>query len=709
MSEIKTLNLKLKCKVFEEVEYFPLTGTFDIEQKVSGFIYDRTYASSKNNLRTQIKDSIGGFEYNLIEGSTKKHWDGGLISGCSFEFFNKEKFKWTPRISEGQYTIFDKTKNFYSDASNCKLVESNEIVLPPNALENSIEIALYKRDNDYNNIPLYKWNYSEHDNVFNNKLYYNLTKSEESLIVNLNKFLVKNSYFDLESYSELLNVNNIDDFLENKGIGNDSFRLIYTNCFPILPGEIQLLSVLDNVIYEWTLVENINTIYEEDSNRFFQIDYERGIIKTSGLNILENFSIVSFNQNNKSLELNKNLDIWPTQGVFKFNDNYFSYEGKDKRFLHQIKSLSDSGLNFLKGEIISFAKQGYAAPKEETFYINYIACPRIDYQFYDSYRLDRNLNLKPLYMTKPNGILQISPQEKHVASILLECNKFLNNQNIYESLYLGNDTAILKATCFNGNGKPVNEVLVTFENLSEDLDLKFEGDSSSISNLTNVFGFTKTSILVPFSSSESLSLNSNQVDGNKIVFENISKMIAQDITLFQILAYNGIEKINQNQIAAYENLSSSYKPPLIERLVYRWNDEVLNPTSGLNGAYTIIKPIDSNSNSLTFDTDLPVCINENAESIVYKYKIYFSRVAKLQAKCIDPASGNLIKSNEILLRIDLPLHMKGINTLGIPYGFGFKNNIGDPELKVLGTGLGGANFITINPNVENIFNIRVSE
>ena len=45
----------------------------------------------------------------------------------------------------------------------------------------------------------------------------------------------------------------------------------------------------------------------------------------------------------------------------------------------------------------------------------------------------------------------------------------------------------------------------------------------------------------------------------------------------------------------------------------------------------------------------------------------------------------------------------------LPHLFGFKNNIGDQELKVLGTGLGGANFITINPNVENIFNMRVSE
>lgn len=711
MSEIITLKLKLKCKVFEEVEYFPLTGTYNIEEKVSGFIYDRTYASSKNNLRTQIKDTIGGFEYNLIEGSNKKHWDGGTISGCKFEFFNKEKFKWTPRISEGQYTVFDKSKNFFSDASACKVIESNEVVLPKNVLENSIEIALYKRDNDYNNIPLYKWSYSQHENVFNNKLLFDVVKNEDNVIVTLNKFFLKERFFDLENNSEILNNENIDNFLENKGIGNNSFRLIYSNYFPIMPNQIQLISVFENTIYEWSLVDNINLIYDQDEERLFQIDYERGIIKTSGLNILEDFYIVSFNESSRSLELNKNLDIWPSQGVFKFQNNFFSYEGKDKKILHQIKSLSNSPLNFNKGEIINFAKQGFAASKEETFYINYIACPRIDYQFYDAYRIEKNINLKPLYMTKSNGILQISPQEKHVSSILLECNKTLNSQNIYESLYLGNDTAILKATCLNGNGKPVNEVLVTFENLSEDLDLKFEGDSSSISNITNIFGFTKTSLLVPFSSAESLSLISNNVIDNQIVFEEniLSKMIAQEITLFQILAYNGIEKINQSEISNYQTLASSYKPPLIERLVYKWNDNILNPISKTNGAYTIIKPIESNASSLFFDTNLPVCINENPESIVYKYKIYFSRVAKLQAKCIDPASGNLVKSNEILLRIDLPLHMKGINTLGIPYGFGFKNNIGDSELKVLGTGLGGANFITINPNVENIFNIRVSE
>lgn len=701
MSEIKTIKVKIKCKVFEEIEYFPLTGTYNIEENTSGFVYDRTYASNKSNLRTQINTSIGGFEYNLIEGTNKKHWDGGIISGCKYDGLIKEKFKWVPKISEGQYTLFDKSKNFFSDTSCCKIIESNEVILPLNILENSIEIALYKRDNDYNNIQLYKWTYKEHQNIFNNSLHYNILRRENDYLITLNKFIVKDKFFPLEERSELITMENISSFLEEKGIGNDSSRIIYTNYFPIMKDQVQLFSVLDDVIYEWDLVDDINYIFEEDTRRCFEIDYEKGLIKTSGLNIQEEIKIIKFNNFNKTLEVDTDLKTWPNKGIFKSNNLFYSFNGRDKYSLHQIKNITnDEGILLERNHMISFCKQGYSAPKEEMFFLNYSASPRIDFSFYDSYRLENKINLKPIYMTKTNGILQISPQEKHVSSIELVASK--------DKIVLGNDTVYLTATCFNGNKKAVNDVLVTFSNLTEDINIKFEGDSSSISNLSNTFGFVKTSLLVPFSSSESLSLVSDNVNQNEIIFsEDLSKMIIQDITLFQILAYNGIEKIND--LNSYLNLDVDYKPELIERLVYKWKEDAINPATKENGAYTIVKPTETKTNSLVFDFNLLPCVNSNNESIIYKYKIYFSRVCKLQASCIDPATGNLIKSNEILLRIDLPLHMKGINTLGIPYGFGFKNNLGDAELKVLGTGLGGANFITINPSVQNIFNIRVSE
>lgn len=702
MSEIISVNIKLKCKVYEEIEYFPLTGTFNTEEKTSGFIYDRTYASSKDNIRTQITSTIGGFEYNLIEGTSKKHWDGGVVSGCNFEFLNKEKFKWTPRISEGQYTIYDKSKNFYTDAAICKSVESNTVSLPLNIMDNTIEISLYKRDNDYNNIPLYKWKYKEHNNIDDGNLYFDVSKNDTNTVVTLNKFLRKDLSFPLLERLELVNADNISNFLEEKGIGNNSQRIIYSNYFPILRGEIQLYSLIEDTIYEWDLIDNVSSIFNNDNERYFEVDYEKGIIRTSGLEINETINVIDFNKDSQSIYVDSLLDNWPSQGIVMINGSYYSYEGHEKYTLNQLKSLDNEEIILNKGDAIYFQKQGYSASENEKFYINYIAVPRIDFQIHEFYRLENKLNLKPLYMNKPNGILQISPQEKYVSRIELEVNK--------NEIFLGNDTANLKATCYNGNNKKIDDILITFNNLSTDIDLRFEGDSLSISEISNVFGFATTSLLAPYSSAEALSLSSNNVNGSELIFEQdaLSKLSIRDITLFQILAYNGIEKIND--VNEYLNLvTENYKPTLVERLVYRWNPNRKNPVNNNQGAYDIVKPIQTYSNGLKFDFDLPVCIDSNPDSLVYKYKIYFSRVCRLQATCIDPASGNLIKSNEILLRISLPLHMKGISTLGIPYGFGFKNNIGDQELKVLGTGLGGANFITINPNVENIFNMRVSE
>ena len=87
-------------------------------------------------------------------------------------------------------------------------------------------------------------------------------------------------------------------------------------------------------------------------------------------------------------------------------------------------------------------------------------------------------------------------------------------------------------------------------------------------------------------------------------------------------------------------------------------------------------------------------------------------MARIQCSCIDPATGNRIYSNSIDISLDLPIHLKGVNSLNIPYGFGIKKSEDDfdvngDNLRFLGTGLGGANFLTINPNVENILNLKL--
>ena len=69
------------------------------------------------------------------------------------------------------------------------------------------------------------------------------------------------------------------------------------------------------------------------------------------------------------------------------------------------------------------------------------------------------------------------------------------------------------------------------------------------------------------------------------------------------------------------------------------------------------------------------------------YKIMAPTNVKLHARCIDPATGYEIRSNEIKIKIDFPDYLKSES------GFRFKTE--DSEAS---GGFGGANFIAINPD-----------
>ena len=152
-------------------------------------------------------------------------------------------------------------------------------------------------------------------------------------------------------------------------------------------------------------------------------------------------------------------------------------------------------------------------------------------------------------------------------------------------------------------------------------------------------------------------------------------------------------------------------------VLYEWRDDVPHPLTGDDGAYYPVRPDDVHPTYLKFnDRHLPIpspTIHEDpwdptdpdylaARNLnLGGYIIVSSDIVSFYAWCKDPISGRRITSNEIKLRLDIPAYLNGVDqanpALPIPYGFTFVC-----EDFNVGTGIGGANFITINPKASGV-------
>ena len=240
MATVVSKDINLILNVYSKEKYFPLTGTYSTEEDISGFIYNRTKPLNSNISRNDLKTTIGGFEYNLIEGTLNDQWDGGVISGCELNKIQVNSTEWIPELKTGEYTVFDSTKHFYSSRSSSIILTEETTNIPLNSIS-TLDISLYKRDNEFNNIPFIKYNFVNED--FGSGYEYQIQDNagQTNIIVND----IAEAHINLiESIAvEERTLENYKAFSESKGSSiKDSYRVIYSNYFPIKPESLKLYS-----------------------------------------------------------------------------------------------------------------------------------------------------------------------------------------------------------------------------------------------------------------------------------------------------------------------------------------------------------------------------------------------------------------------------------------------------------------------------------
>jgi hypothetical protein len=165
-----------------------------------------------------------------------------------------------------------------------------------------------------------------------------------------------------------------------------------------------------------------------------------------------------------------------------------------------------------------------------------------------------------------------------------------------------------------------------------------------------------------------------EIGSDYVVIEGPEEFLLPDkVRLFKrsALKFNlSEEKTHDRILYSYSTEEEAYKPIKATRIIGEriYLDDVLLPIG-----------------SLTDDN-----------KIIAGYKLFFPELVTLQATAIDPATGSLIRSNLIKLKINFPGYLKGEN------GFKFIDSENDEE-----SALGGTNFLTINPEIPNVLNIIV--
>lgn len=672
------INYKIKAQVEEEIEYFPLTGIYSIEEEISGAAPDRVRIQQNTQARQAIKTSIGGYNYNLIEGSSNKHWDGGVINGCELQSLKINSTSITPFINTGVYTLYDKSKQLYSSHSSCKLLNDLNNLFDTSLIKTeSLSLNIFRRDEAYNNIPWINYKYSP-EVLPEEDYYFNFISPNLSI----------NRIYDANTWYE--DLTDITDKLEKNGKGNGASRTIYSKYFPLDLDNVQLYSITNGSgeVTTWTKVDSFIDS-NVSSEPLFIVNPERGILVTSGHSI-DTDKIYKFERypDSKSIFVYEDITGFPNQGMLLIGSTLYKYDGIKNNYIHHLSpvNLQDDYSDYDSASTFKFRLNGRNTSTEETFYINYKVCVRADYESDDAFRIPDNINLKPRYLNKSNGILQINCNEKHVSELKLSSNK--------TELRLGIDFISLSVNAFNNNGDNVPDIPVTFKVLQDDIKLLFEGDSYSITNITNLYGRASTSVTAPYDDSF-MRLYSKQTGSDSITIDDLNFNF-EDVTVFAQLRYNGIERIEDPaSYIAQRNQTEDYMPELVERLLYYKDGEVYKPlraASYANNNLNFSRPILSVWDSV-----------DNPDSLIYRYKIYYSRIASIQAYCIDPATGSKIFSKKLSITIKLPLHMQGVDiSTGYINGFQIKDSD-----KAIATGLGGVNYITINPEMTSTLSLRV--
>ncbi len=139
----------------------------------------------------------------------------------------------------------------------------------------------------------------------------------------------------------------------------------------------------------------------------------------------------------------------------------------------------------------------------------------------------------------------------------------------------------------------------------------------------------------------------------------------------------------------------------VRNIVYEFTNDYEHPITGEIGAYGPLKPDSIEGSVITYNNrTLTIPASADNTSNLGAYVVIAPTQIALQASGQDPITGATIQSNILRFELNLPSFLVGVDDSGVlpvPKGFTFITDESN-----VGAGLGGANFITVNPQATGI-------
>lgn len=136
-------------------------------------------------------------------------------------------------------------------------------------------------------------------------------------------------------------------------------------------------------------------------------------------------------------------------------------------------------------------------------------------------------------------------------------------------------------------------------------------------------------------------------------------------------------------------------------ILYEYSVGYQHPVTGAAGAYGPVHPSSVSGTTLTFTgRNLPIPDVTDDTNPLGAYVVVAPTVVQFGAFGRDPYTGVVVTADPLRLRVEVPQWLTGVDTSGVlpvPHGWKFVTLATN-----VGGGLGGANFITVNPLATSI-------
>ena len=623
-----SFGLNVKGEVYIDRYYYPTTGVYSTEESIEGWKWDITnwqlFNDNTPGKENTIESSIGGYNYNLLDNIPETYYRGSIVNGCELVGIKDLEGSWNPEINTGVYSLQGKERKVFPNESFCKIFSSETIDLNEYAslanLDNVV-VAMYERKEDFSK-NIYR-EYKEDNAVF--------------------KYSVSNNSFSIDSerYFQVGNKNAIfgdtkKSWEKISGPGSGT-RTFYTKYFPI-----------NNISLRQKTTNGFLAIDEVD----YKFDADLGVVSVDS-NITGEIYIAYVVLPRIDIELKtfdklheRRLDLkshkWGQSNILV----ELSTEDKNVAKLELSANLT-IGQSLKYGEDVALVKAIALDARD-----NVVDEIEVNFECLDNkqeVRYEGNL-LRVLKITNSSGeafTLINAPLSTAASSYLFQKNDAHQFSISSEEI---------------ANGEDIQNKAITFEVLKVDplfgstglaLEAVWEQSSRSFKVVQNLESSD-------YSIYRNLMTNIRETDNDcfKIVYNSgilagvihnrnfyISKVDSErvylggDIRLTDGGTYNiKIFKRNEKESTSIE--SSSRTSQGLERVLYESQD----------GSLKLLKP-DTVSNGLLTYTKLQ---NRLLDDLVIGYRIFIPRKTRLQAKCIDPATGITIYSNILEVNTELP-------------------------------------------------------